>query len=166
MAILYLLALASGIALPSARLDIARRVAGDGRAQCTSYHADGSSGPCLPVIVVQRGGAVNGWSEGEEIVFSRAATERLTADEFALLAGHEIAHWQLRHARSTPRDELAADRLGAELACRAGFDPALGASLMRFYHDGSGHPPVSQRRTAVLAVPCVRSGRTVLAVVQ
>ena len=42
------------------------------------------------------------------ITFTRGATERLTEDEFALLAGHEIAHWYLGHRGSSVAAELAA----------------------------------------------------------
>lgn len=56
--------------------------------------------------------------------FTRGATTRLTADEFALLAGHEIAHWYLGHTgegdAATRREaELAAHCLGASPACPA-----------------------------------------------
>lgn len=156
MALLALLAAAAGasLSLPAAQEAIALRVAGEGRPHCTSYHADGSQGPCLPRFLLRARGGINSWTTGEQITFTRADTERLTSEEFALLAGHEIAHWTLRHQRSTPETELAADRLGARLACQAGFDPAAGLSLMRFYTEGDGHPPVAERRAVVAAVGC------------
>ena len=54
----------------------------------------------------------------------------------------------------TLANELAADRMGAELACRAGFDPAAGASLFRHLRPSRVHPKAGVRRAAVLAVGC------------
>jgi len=121
---------------------------------CTTYLEDGTERPCLPSFSVRKGGEINGWSEHGQIAFSRAALERLTPDEFALLAGHEIAHWYLGHKGSTPEGELAADRLGAQLACQAGYDPAKGVGLFRYLHKGADHPPRAVRVAAVLAVGC------------
>ncbi|MFM5916466.1 MAG: M48 family metalloprotease [Novosphingobium sp.] len=135
-------------------LAIARSVAGAGLPQCTSYLADGTAQPCLPSFSIRQSRQINGWSEHGRIAFSRAALERLTPDEFALLAGHEIAHWYLGHKGSNPADELAADRLGAKLACEAGYDPAKGAGLFRYLGQGTDHPPRKARVAAVLAVPC------------
>ncbi len=53
-----------------------------------------------------------------------------------------------------PANELAADRMGAELACRAGFDPAAGASLFRHLRPSRVHPKAGVRRAAVLAAGC------------
>lgn len=50
--------------------------------------------------------------------------------------------------------ELAADRLGAQLACQAGFDPAAGLGLFAYLHQGSDHPPLPARIAAVLAAGC------------
>ena len=135
-------------------MDIAMRVAGAGMPDCTSYLADGTEAPCLPSFTVRSGGSVNGWSEHGRIAFSRAALERLTPDEFALLAGHEIAHWYLGHKGSNRVDELAADRLGAQLACQAGYNPVAGVGLFRYLHAGSDHPPRAVRVAAVEGVGC------------
>ena len=138
-------------ALPGPQLAIALRVAGAGLPNCISYLVDGTERPCLPSFTVRRDGRVNGWSGQGQIAFSRAALERLTPDEFALMAGHEIAHWYLGHGRSNRADELAADRLGAQLACQAGFDPVAGLGLFRYLHSGTDHLVRAERRAAVLA---------------
>lgn len=116
-------------ALPPDYLAIALKVAGQGLPGCRSYHPDGTEGPCLPRFALKRSGGINGWSLDGTITFTRGATKRLTKDEFALLAGHEIAHWNLGHRGSSVEAELAADQLGAELACKAGYDVARGARL-------------------------------------
>ena len=149
-----LMALAAGLALPSPQLDIATRVAGPGKPDCVSQAADGATGPCLPVFRVTPGGQINAWTSGTRIAFSRAAAVRLTRDEFALLAGHEIAHYYLGRRASGHADELEADRLGAQLACAAGFDVAAGASVFRFLQADADHPPPAVRRAAVLAAGC------------
>lgn len=121
---------------------------------CQSYRPDGTEGACLPVFAVRRGSGINGWSLAGRISFSSAATIRLNRDEFALLAGHEIAHYYLGHKGSTKAAELAADRLGAELACKAGFDPVSGMTLFRHLRSSRVHPSSGERRAAVLAAGC------------
>ncbi|PLK26433.1 hypothetical protein [Novosphingobium sp. TH158] len=154
MSILSLLAAVTTPTLPPSHLAIALAVAGQGQPGCTAYHPDGSTGPCLPRFAIRGGGGVNGQSLGMQITFTRGATTRLTRDEFALLAAHEVAHSYLGHNGSSREAELAADRLGAQLACQAGFDPQAGTGLFRFLRSGSKHPKAEQRRAAVLSVPC------------
>lgn len=161
MALATVLALASGLAmkpdnvsLPPPLLEIAARIAGEGMPHCELTLTSGERAPCLPDFGVRRGGGVNGWSRSHTITFTRGATERLTRDEFALLAGHEIAHYYLGHTANTPANELAADRMGAELACRAGFDPAAGVGLFRHLRPSRVHPKAEVRRAAVLAAGC------------
>ncbi len=149
-----LFALAAALQLPPLQMEIATKVAGDGRPSCTSYQVDGTMAPCLPSFELGSGGQVSGESAGALITFTRAATVKLTRDEFALLAGHEIAHYYLGHGASNPADELAADRLGAQIACEAGYDPASGVSLFLFFRDDKTHPPRAERRAAVLGVQC------------
>lgn len=159
MAALAALALIAASTLPPDRLAIARQVAAPGLPGCRTHHPDGSEGPCLPSFVLRPGGAVGGRMAGGEIAFTHGAITRLDPHEFALLAGHEIAHWHLGHTRSSPAAELAADRLGAQLACRAGFDPARGAGLFRFLRPGRNHPAPALRRAQVLQVPCQLPGQ-------
>jgi Peptidase family M48 len=121
-------------------------VAGAGLPNCRAHHIDGREGPCLPKFSVRRGNAVNGWSKAGRIEFSYGAITRLTRDEFALLAGHEIAHWYLRHKESSLETELEADQLGAELACAARFDIAKGANLFRYLRAGWSHPKNNVRQ--------------------
>lgn len=144
---------AGELALPPPQRDIALRVAGAGHPVCTSYHKDGTTGPCLPRFTVRRGTAINGWSTSGTIAFSTAAVSTLDADAFALLAGHEIAHWYLGHSASTSAAELAADRLGAALACRAGYDVMRGLALLRHVRRG-GHHPARAARIAAARVQC------------
>lgn len=128
---------------------IALRVAGTGLPQCRAYLPDGSEAPCLPRVTLRRGHAVDGWSAGGEIILTEGAVRRLSEDELALLAGHEIAHWYLGHTASTRENELAADRLGAELACRAGYDVRVGAGLFRYVRENAVYPAAEAREKSV-----------------
>lgn len=142
--------------LPAEYRAIALKVAGAGLPDCRSFHPDGSEGPCLPRFTVKPGGGVNGWSLDGHIAFSEGATRKLTPDEFALLAGHEIAHWYLGHKGGSAPDELAADRLGAALACAAGYDVAQGAGLFRHLRTSRVHAGAKVRLAMVQKVRCER----------
>ncbi len=154
MVLSVLTAMLGAMLLPDDRQAIALKVAAQGLPECRMYHADGSEGPCLPIFTVTRGKAVNSRSLAGQIAFTHGATTRLSDDEFALLAGHEIAHWYLGHRGSSLEAELAADRLGALLACRAGYDLTRAVSIFRFVGRGRDHPAPALRRAAVLAVDC------------
>lgn len=148
------LALSAGLALSPLQADIVQRVVGAGKPDCVAYDLDNRAGPCAPSFEVTAGVHVNAWAVGERVRFSRAAVRQLTPDEFALLASHEVAHYFLGHDKSSPEIELEADRLGAELACKAGFSPAAGISLLRYLASGPTHPPREMRRGVILSVPC------------
>lgn len=159
MVLSFIAAILGASMLPPDYQAIALRVAGPGRPLCRITHADGSEGPCLPSFALSASGRINGHSRAGQITFTRGATTRLTADEFALLAGHEIAHWYLGHtgegdAASRRAAELAADRLGAQLACQAGYDVAKGTNVFRFLSKSRVHPEREVRRAVVLWVGC------------
>lgn len=148
------LILASVASFPPQMQAIIGSVAGPGKPGCIMYQADGSSGPCMPIIAISRDTAINASSQGALLTFTQGAVTRLNPNEFALLAGHEIAHYYLGHTGQSLANELAADRLGAELACRAGFSPAAGASVFRMLRAGATHPSPAQRRAVILAMDC------------
>lgn len=127
-------------------LAIAEKVAGPGRPDCTAYHPDGHVTACVPQFSIRYDRQINAWSLGGHIQFSSGAVERLSAEEFALLAGHEIAHYYLGHQHSSITNELEADWLGALLACRAGFPVASAMKLFRHARGSNSHPAPLQRR--------------------
>ena len=145
---------AASFGLAGEHLDIALRVAGDGLPDCRSYLADGRVQPCLPAFTVKRSNSVNGWSQGGRITFTQGAIQKLTREEFAILAGHEIAHWYLGHKGSSPQAELDADRLGLALACRAGFNIGAGLGLFRYIRTNSSHGRTNLRMKAVYSAQC------------
>lgn len=68
---------------------------------------------------------------------------RLTDDELAAVIGHEIAHALREHVREqvSLQAELEADRIGVELAARAGYDPRAAVSLWRKMREAGGNGP-------------------------
>lgn len=130
------------------------RIIVEGKPECVSYLPDGSVQPCLPVIEIAPGNDVQGHASGPIISISRGALRKLTDDELGLLVGHEISHWYLGHSGSNVSNELAADRMGARLACRAGFDLKRAAGLFRFLRSGSTHPRKHVRRALVEGIDC------------
>jgi hypothetical protein len=154
MEYLAILVIATALSLPSQHMEIAVRVAGQGRPNCQSYYPDGTVGSCLPTFAVIRGSGINGGSLAGYITFTSASMVRLSEDEFALLAGHEIAHYYLDHKTNALANEIAADRLGAELACKAGYDPVAGATLFRHLRRSKIHPNSAKRYAAVSSTIC------------
>lgn len=138
-------------------LSIATQVAGNGAPNCVNYDLGGQEKSCLPTFYFSSNKSMNAKSIGSDIIFNMGAVNKLTREEFALLSGHEIAHYYLGHTKSSKRAELEADRLGAELACNAGFDPQQGISVFRFAYRSSSHPSVTERIEAVRSVRCTPS---------
>jgi len=131
-------------------LAIAEKVAGPGKPDCTAHNPDGSVTACTPRFSVRQSGQVNAWSHGGQIQFSSAALQLLSNDQFALLAGHEIAHYYLGHSHSSIANELEADALGALLACRAGFHLERADDLFRYARSSRSHPARMQRRKVLM----------------
>lgn len=144
--------------LSSDHHEIALRVAGKGFPDCRSYLLDGTVRPCFPAFVVKRGGRINAWSLGGVITLSEGAVQRLNRDEFAILVGHEIAHWYLGHKTSSPQAELEADKLGLLLACDAGFDIQIGLGLFRHLRTSRSHGNSVTRMKAVRLADCAQTG--------
>lgn len=151
---LVMLFMALGLTIPKHHLGIANRVAGSGMPQCQSQSPDGTVSNCMPDFAVRHGAVVNGWSMDGQITFSSAAIRKLNDDEFALLAGHEIAHYYLGHKVRSRAAELEADRIGAELACKAGFNQISGVTLFERLRPSKFHPPKFERIREVINILC------------
>lgn len=129
---------------------VAAQVAGTGKPDCVANSPGGRIGNCLPRYTVKRGRRINAWTFQGNIQFSSAAIGRLTSDQFALLAGHEIAHFHLGHTHSSVTTELEADMLGALLACRAGYRIEAAAGLYRYARAGRSYPSPKMRRRVIM----------------
>lgn len=129
---------------------IANSVAGTGKPGCRAYSLRSDQENCLPRYSVRRGNRVNAWTFRGNIEFSSGAMGRLTSAEFAMLAGHEIAHFYLGHTHSSVTNELEADMLGALLACRAGYRIEAAKGLYRYARGGRSYPSPKVRRKVIM----------------
>lgn len=126
---------------------IATTVAGAGKPDCRARSLRNTRGSCFPKYSVRRGKQINAWAFDGNIEFSSGAIGRLTGPEFAMLAGHEIAHFYLGHTHSSVTNELEADMLGALLTCRAGYriEAAEGSIATRVAGDPIRHQKCGAR---------------------
>ena len=129
---------------------IATTVAGAGKPDCRARSLRNTRGSCFPRYSVRRGKQINAWAFDGNIEFSSGAIGRLTGPEFAMLAGHEIAHFYLGHTHSSVTTELEADMLGALLACRAGYRIDAAAGLYRYARAGRSYPSPKLRRKVIM----------------
>lgn len=129
---------------------IANSVAGTGKPGCRAYSLRSNQENCLPRYSVRRGNRVNAWTFRGNIEFSSGAIGRLTGDEFAMLAGHEIAHFYLGHTHSSVTNELEADMLGALLVCQAGYRIEAAAGLYHHARSGRSYPSPKVRRKVIM----------------
>jgi hypothetical protein len=75
----------------------------------------------------QRSGGVAAisWSGSESVIFVHPERRRSWShNTWAFIIGHELSHALLNHQASGPNAEQQADGYGAELAAKAGYDPA------------------------------------------
>ena len=96
-----------------------------------------------PILLFNNDAEVNASSSGLRITVNKGMLEFVrNQDEMALVLGHELAHYRLGHSESTPANEYAADRFGASMENRAGYNSCLGALVIYRFHTGtsSTHP--------------------------
>jgi len=129
---------------------IATTVAGAGKPDCRARSLRNTRGSCFPRYSVRRGKQINAWAFDGNIEFSSGAIGRLTGAEFAMLAGHEIAHFYLGHTHSSVTNELEADMLGALLTCRAGYRIEAAEGLYRYARGGRSYPSPKVRRKVIM----------------
>lgn len=118
---------------------------------------------CSSRFFVSTANELNAYSDGIDVVITaRLVDFTQTADELALLAGHELAHAVARDDRASGVPERRAmedraDALGTDLAACAGYDTKGAASfwqrwdkpsVLDFLSDGT-HSPGRERTIAV-----------------
>ncbi len=85
----------------------------------------------VPPLIIMTSGNINAWTDGETVVITTALlNEMRNVDELATVLAHEIAH-AINHDPGNDtfdqRDQEAhADKLGAFIMMRAGFDICKG----------------------------------------
>lgn len=94
-----------------------------------------------PKITFSNNPEQNAWSDvkSNQVIFTINELKSYKNNhEAALIMGHEIAHLVLKHKKSTPRDEILADKLGMFYAMKAGYDPCLAIGAWKYVIDTDG----------------------------
>lgn len=88
---------------------------------------------CAYLVQVRPSAEMNAWADGRAVTLTTALVRYArTDDELALIIGHELAHNLLRHPlKPSGAREREADRVGAYLAARAGYDITGAADFLR-----------------------------------
>lgn len=112
------------------------------------YKIGRANGISLPQLVLVYSTDVNASTDGRKVYINSAMLSFVNNEaEIAMVLGHELAHYRLRHRRSTPGNEYAADRLGASYMHNAGYNICRGARVIkRFNNEDSDTHPASRKR--------------------
>ncbi len=113
----------------------------------------------IPPLIILKSDIINAWTDGTEVVITTSLLSIIeNEDELAMILGHEIAH-AINHdvdredGRVIQTDvEAHADKLGAFIMMRAGFDACKGKEIFAVFkkHFGDtshpvGHPDFAYR---------------------
>ena len=123
---------------------------------------------CAARTVLVAGKVADAWSDSQTIAVTSALAAMADDDEMAFVVGHEMAHIIARDgtgaqwlssfgigANRARNREITADRLGALLARRAGFDPHAATRLLvrlarvRDLDHAASHPGSAARIAAI-----------------
>ncbi len=112
-----------------------------------------NSVPVHPRFIYSNSRVVNASSGGFRITINQGMLSFVGGDsnQMALVIGHELAHYKLGHGSSTPSNEYAADRLGAQYMQHAGYNKCAGAVFLKRLSGGdSSTHPASYKRVKAL----------------
>ncbi len=115
--------------------------AADAVAIYETLRKDSGQGDVLPPLTVDNSGEVNAFTTPEGITVFRGLLEKVDKDELALVLGHEISHFLLGHVflpyyanKDQVRvEEMQADKYGAFLMMRSGYDICKGRDLFKLF---------------------------------
>lgn len=100
-------------------------------------------------LKIRKDSSVNAEYGGfDQIVLNEGAL-RLDKDTVAFILSHEIGHKMLGHRYSNYSNELAADKFGAYLTSKSGFNMCYGAKVLLTFKGGATHPPGKYRYNKV-----------------
>lgn len=116
----------------------------------------GSGQAVYPQLIIVKSNVINAYTDGSTIVIFTGLIEKMNSkDEVAVVLGHELAHVLLNHVGDdnvpTVIKEAQADKYGAFLALRAGYDVCQGRVIfkkfLKLYGDdpNSDHPSNAYR---------------------
>lgn len=109
--------------------------------------ATGQSGSIPQTLHISNLDIINAYTTTEGITIYRSLLNMMTKDELALVLGHEVAHFVLGHVflpeETQTKDairieEMQADKYGAVLAIRAGYNVCEGRDFFRMLNAAYG----------------------------
>lgn len=91
-----------------------------------------------PFHIVENMGVINAWTDGASITITTGMLHLFhNKHELAMVLGHEVAHFiahDIYHGDLLQEDiEANADKLGAFIMMRAGYDPCKGKEIMHTF---------------------------------
>ncbi len=114
------------------------------------YHqlAINSGSQEIPDLVILKSGIVNAWTDGEHITITTGLVSKMTNEnELAMVLGHELAHalnHDMERVTLDSRDiEAHADKLGAFIMMRAGYNVCEGKEIFRVFKELFGDAAVT-----------------------
>ncbi len=92
----------------------------------------------IPPLIIADNEVINAWTDGETITITTGIISQFTNDdEVALVLGHELAHYITKDVENTllPTIQLEAnaDKLGAFIMMRSGYDICKGRSTFAIF---------------------------------
>lgn len=100
-----------------------------------------------PGLLFSNSKDLNAYCGTSYIVINQGALDRTNVNELALIIGHELGHYKLRHPRSTPQNEYDADWNGYIYASKAGYNAHRGKQVFKKFYQGYSktHPHPKDR---------------------
>lgn len=104
-----------------------------------------------PKLLFSPDPSMNAMGNGKDITLFQGMLNNTNKDELAWDLGHELAHILLGHRASTHANEYAADKLGWELAKKAGYNMCRGKKIFYKLYQGTSesHPTAKSRLKAL-----------------
>ncbi len=102
----------------------------------------------LPPLTILDDQTINAWTDGLNITITTGILKVMeNEDELAMVLGHEMAHYinhDVNHDDLDSRNvEAHADKLGAFIMMRAGFDVCKGKEMFKVFKEQFGDSPVT-----------------------